>query len=325
MMLLIFAAAALSGCDNNNQKTAAPEFVFSYAENQAAGFPTVQGAYKFASLVNERTGGRIEIQVYPNAELGEEQSVIAQMQFGGVDFSRVSLSSLSEFVPKYNVLQLPFLYKDAAHMWRILDGRIGESFLAAADGSGLAALSWYDAGARSFYTCDRPIRRLEDMNGMKIRVQESALMSSMIKSLGGVPAPMPYEKVYSALQTGAIDGAENNFPSFESTRHYEVVKYFTVDEHTRVPEVQLITSFTWEKLSLTDREIIKACAVESARYERDLWRERETVSEEAVRSRGCEIIRMPDEERTRFMEAVLPMYKEFCSEYTDIIDEIRGS
>ncbi|MDR1559053.1 MAG: TRAP transporter substrate-binding protein [Clostridiales bacterium] len=325
-ILAACALISLSGCNAGGQKTAyAPEFVFTYAENQAEGFPTVQGARRFASLVNERTDGRIEILVYPDASLGEEQSIIEQMQFGGIDFTRASLTSMSEFVQKYNVLQLPYLYKDSAHMWRVLDGEIGRDFLAAADGSGLTALAWYDAGARSFYTCEKPIRTLEDVAGMRLRVQESAMMSAMIEALGGIAAPMPYEDVYSALQTGVIDGAENNFPSFESTRHYETAKYFTVNEHTRVPELQLISTFTWNKLSPGDREIIRACAEESARYERELWREREKVSEETVRNNGCEIIRIPERERERFMEAVLPVYMEFCSEYMDIIDEIKGA
>ena len=174
--------------------------------------------------------------------------MIEQLQFGGVDFARVSLSPLSEFVPELNVLQLPYLYTGAEHMWKVLEGEIGDSFLGSFEGSSLVALSWYDAGARNFYNSVCPIEKLEDMKGLTVRVQESELMSDSIRALGAVPKQMAYGEVYSGLQTGEIDGAENNWPSYESTRHYEVARYYTIDEHTRVPELQLAAQSTWDKL-----------------------------------------------------------------------------
>ena len=206
--------------------------------------------------------------------------MIEQLQFGGVDFARVSLSPLSEFVPELNVLQLPYLYTGAEHMWKVLEGEIGDSFLGSFEGSSLVALSWYDAGARNFYNSVRPIEKLEDMKGLTIRVQESELMSDSIRALGAVPKQMAYGEVYSGLQTGEIDGAENNWPSYESTRHYEVARYYTIDEHTRVPELQLAAQSTWDKLPEEYRTIITQCAKESARYERSLWKEREAQSEQ---------------------------------------------
>ena len=156
-------------------------------------------------------------------------------QFGGVDFARVSLSPLAEFVPKLNVLQMPYLYTGREHMWKVLEGPIGTDFMNSFGGSSLVPLSWYDAGARNFYSTAGPIESLDDMKGLKIRVQESELMMDTIQALGATPVPMAFGDVYSGLQTGEIDGAENNWPSYESTRHYEVAKYFTLDEHTRVP------------------------------------------------------------------------------------------
>lgn len=299
-----------------------PEFVLVYAENQAEDYPTTEGAKRFAELVNERTEGRIQILVQSGGVLGDEKSVIEQMQFGGVDFSRVSLSPLCEFVPKLNVLQLPYLYRDADHMWKVLEGEIGQGFMSAFDGSGMVALSWYDAGARNFYTTRRQIETLEDMRGLKIRVQESEMMMAMVEALGASPTPMAYSEVYSALQTGAIDGAENNWPSYESTAHCDVAPYFAIDEHNRVPELQLVSKVTWDKLNAGDREIILECARESAKLERSLWARRERESEARLRASGSKIYELPEAEKERFREAVKPLYQRFCGEYMDIVERI---
>ena len=231
------AALTLSGCAGvfqGKEKETEPDFVLTYAENQAEDYPTTQGADKFAELVKEKTEGKVEILVNAGGSLGDEKSVIEQLQFGGIDFARVSISTVAEYIPKLNVLQMPYLYTGADHMWKVLEGPIGDDFLNSFDGSGLIALSWYDAGARSFYNSIKPIEKLEDIKGMTIRVQESELMSDTVRALGAVPVPMIYGEVYSGLQTGKVDGAENNWPSYESAGHYEVAKYFTVDEHSRV-------------------------------------------------------------------------------------------
>jgi tripartite ATP-independent transporter DctP family solute receptor len=303
-------------------KEQVPEFVFTYAENQPADYPTTLGGYKFAELVEERTDGRIQIIVQAEGELGDEKSVIQQIQFGGIDFSRVSLSTLSEIIPKLNVLQMPYLYTDSKHMWKVLEGKIGDDFLNSFDGSDMVALSWYDAGARNFYNTKRSINSLEDMKGLKIRVQESDLMIHMVEALGATAVPIAYGDVYTNLETGIIDGAENNWPSYESSSHYEVAKYYTIDEHTRVPEVQLCSQSTWDKLMPKDQEIIRSCAEESAVYERALWVEREKQSEKIVTENGVEVVVLSAKEKERFREAVTGVYEEFCGEYMDIIDEI---
>ena len=296
--------------------------MLTYAENQAEDYPTTKGAYKFAELVKERTKGRIEILVYAEGELGDEQAVVKQLQYGGIDFVRASLSSMSEFVPELNVLQMPYLYKNSEHMWKVLDGEIGDEFMEILDGSGLTGLSWYDAGTRNFYWTEKPVQKLEDIKGMKIRVQESEMMAAMVETLGGTAIPMTYDKVYSALETGEIDGAENNWPSYESVRHYEVAPYYTVDEHTRVPEMQVMSQYTWEKLSLEDQRIILECAKESALYERKLWTQRSEASQRRVRSAGCVVIELSDEEKERFQDAMMPVYQRFCADYMDVIDRI---
>lgn len=298
-----------------------PEYVFTYAENQPENYPTTLGGYKFAQLVEERTQGRIKIIIQAEGNLGDEKAVVKQLQFGGIDFTRVSLSTLSETIPKVNVLQMPYLYRDSKHMWEVLEGEIGEDFLSSFDESQLVALSWYDAGARSFYT-KQPISKLEDMKGLRIRVQESDLMIAMVEALGAVAVPIVYEDVYSAFERDIIDGAENNWPSYEIKSHYEVAKYFTVDEHTRVPEVQICGKSTWDKLEKEDQEIIKECAKESALYERELWKERERKSQEIVTKNGGEVITLSDEEKERFRSAVKDVYEEYCGDYKEIIDKI---
>ena len=301
-----------------------PEYVLFYAENQAEDYPTTQGGYKFAELVEERTNGRIKIIVQANATLGYEKEVIEQLQFGGVDFARVSLSQIAEVAPEYHVLQLPYLYRDAAHMWEVLDGEIGEYFMHLVDDSSLVALSWYDAGARNFYNNVRPIQTLEDIQGLRIRVQESGMMMDLIEALGAKAVPSVFSDVYSWLQQGIIDGAENNWPSYESTGHYEVAKYYTVDEHTRVPELQLCAQSTWDKFTEADQEIIMACARESALYERELWIEREQLSAKKVIKYGTLVTTLEPEEKIRLQQLCEPIYEKYCAEYREIIEAIKS-
>lgn len=301
-----------------------PEYVFSYAENQAADYPTTQGANYFAELVEERTEGRIQILVMPEAELGAEKDVLKQLRYGGVDFARVSLSQLAELIPEMHVLEMPYLYEDSRHMWKVLDGEIGDRFLKMADEKDLTGLSWYDAGVRSFYTSEKKITCLDDLQGMRIRVQESGLMADMVEALGAVPFQIPYSEVYSALQQGLVDGAENNWPSYEFMQHYEVAKYFTVDEHTRVPEMQLASSHTWEKLSEEDQKIIRECAEASALYERRIWTQQEKKSRRTAMEKGAEEIVLSEEEEARFREAVQSVYEKYCADYMDVIEEIKN-
>lgn len=298
--------------------------VLKYAENQAQDYPTTQAAYKFAELVEQRTDGRIHIDVYHGGQLGDEKAVIEQLQFGAIDFTRVSLSPLSEFEKSLNVLQLPYLYKDASQMWRVLDGQIGDNFLSSVEKAGLIGLSWFDAGARNFYNSKKPVTKLDDLKGLKIRVQESQLMMGMVSALGANATPMAYGEVYSGLQTGVIDGAENNWPSYDSVSHYEVAKYYVIDEHTRVPEMQMVSKITWNKLSADDQKIIKECALESAKLERELWAAKEGASEAKVKAAGSVITELEPGEKEKFQAAMAPLYTQFGAGYEDLIKLIQS-
>ena len=344
--LAVCAAALLTGCGAEKPQDVTPEFVLTYADNQPADYPTTRGAERFAELVRERTGGRVVIQVHSDGEYGTEQEIWEQLSMGGVDFARLSLAIMADDLPELNVLQLPYLYRDAAHMWRVLDGELGESFLEAFSGRELVGLSWYDAGARSFYS-DKSLRSLEDLQGMTIRVQDanvvidmvklkdlagktvrvqdSEIVIGMMKLLGAEPETFAYSDVYSAFETGKIDAAENNWPAYYRMDHYKVAPYYTVDEHSRVPEVQLASGKTWEKLPEKYQTILRECAKESAQYERELWTEEEQTARQTVLASGCHEITLSEEELEAFRELVQPLYQQYCGVEEELIQKIRES
>ena len=327
-LLLAAAGTALELCACKKQQTAEeqPELILRYAENQPDDYPTTVAARAFAEKVKERTEGRVKIAVYSKGELGAEMSVIQQIQFGGIDFARVSLSQLAEYMPALNVLQLPFLYQDAGQMWRVLDGNIGDEFLTRLDDIDLTGLSWFDAGVRSFYT-RRKVTCLAELQGLRLRVQESDTMSMMVSALGADPVQVVYSQVYAALHNGQIDGAENNWPSYEAMSHYEVAPYFLRDEHTRVPEIQLASIPAMEKMAALDPtfpDILRSCARESALIERTLWAEQEEGAEQEMLARGIVVTELSSEEKQKFRAAVQPLYDQFA-EQAELIARIQKS
>lgn len=317
VVLICLIALAAAVPEPRADAATGPELILRYAENQPEGYPTTEAAYAFAELVAERTDGRVNVRVYSNGVLGSETSIVEQMEYGGIDFSRISIMSLGEFVPEVFVLQLPFLYKDDDHMWRVLDGAIGEVFLdSIKDRIGLTGLAWFDAGVRHFYT-NRPVKGLEDLQGLRIRVAESGLMEDLIRQLGAVPVRLSYDDVYSALAKGEIDGAENNWPSYDYSGHFEVAKYMLVDGHTRIPELLLASAEAMEKLTALDPQypaLVRDCAREAALLERDLWKQAETESEAEMREAGVTVTTLTDEEWQRFRDAVEPIYQEYTDQ-----------
>jgi len=290
-LALILALVTGTVFAQGQQETAASDepVVLRLADNQPEGYPTVIGDLEFARLVEERSNGRIRIEVYHGGQLGDEKSAIEQVQFGGIDFTRVSISPLSNFNPALNALQMPYLYRNSDHMWKVLNGEIGEHFLNSLTESGFVGLSWQDSGARNFYNSVKPIYTVDDLKGMKIRVQESTLMMGMVSALGAVPTPMPYGDVYSALQTKVIEGAENNWPSYDTSSHFEVAKYYSIDEHTRVPEIIIASKISMDKLSEADQELIKQAAKDSTPVQVAAWAAKEKVSEDKVRAAGVQV------------------------------------
>lgn len=321
LLCAVFLLCA-AGCAKETE--AVPEYVLTYADNQPEDYPTTLGAERFAALVEERTGGKVVIQLKFGGELGTEREVLEQMKFGGIDFARLSLADMTDELPELNVLLLPFLFENAEHMWRVIDGETGEEFLRSFAQIGLVGLSWYDGGARSFYSDEVPIYSPEELAGLTVRVQDSRIVTEMVELLGAEPVTFSYSDVYYAFQTRKIDVAENNWAAYCAMEHYKVARYYTVDEHNRVPEAQLASTETWAKLPEEYRQIILECAKESAQYERELWREREAAARAEVRAQGCVEIRLTEGELAQFKQAVQPLYEEYGREYGELIERIRN-
>lgn len=321
LILMMILVSLLVGCQEEESEQEKYQYTFRLAESHPSDFPTTRADYEFARRVEEESDGRIRIIVYDNNQLGEERSVIEQLQFGGIDFSRVSIGTLSEFATELNVLQLPYLYKNSDHMWAVLDGDIGDRFLESVQEDGFYGLAWYEAGARSFYNSKKPIKTIEDLEGMRIRVMESSLLLRMVQSLGAQGVMMPYGDVYEALQLGMIDGAENNYPSYETSNHYEIAKYYTIDEHVRIPEMLIASKKAMEGMSEEDMELIRRIAKETEAYQRRLWEKDQEASEQYLMEQGVMMNRIDD--IAPFIEAMEPLYDSYRQEYGDIMDDIQ--
>jgi tripartite ATP-independent transporter DctP family solute receptor len=275
---------------------------FRAADNQAADYPTVQALQFMARLVEERTQGRHRIRVFHSRQLGEEKETIELTRIGAIDLDRVNVAPVATWVPEANVLLLPFLFRSVDHLHGVLDAGIGKEILAAFGRHGFVGLTFYDSGARSIYNSVRPVRSIADMKGLRIRVQQSELMSDMVKALGAEPIELPYGQVSTALSTRLIDGAENNWPSYVSTGHYKLAPYYTLTEHTMGPEVLIMSPRAWEGLSVEDQDIFRAAAEESSAFMRNLWVQWEERSRVLARANGNIIVSQFD--RQPFADAV---------------------
>ncbi|MDR2535822.1 MAG: TRAP transporter substrate-binding protein [Treponema sp.] len=297
---------------------------FRLADNHPDGYPTVLGDLKFAELVKERSNGAILIEVYNNAVLGDERTAIEQTQMGDIQFIRVGTNPLASINTKMNVLSMPFLYRDTEHAFKVLDGPIGEEFLTSMIDNNLLGLCWFDAGVRNFYNAKVEIKTPEDMKGLKIRVQETALMMDLVKALGASPTPMAYEEIYAGIQNGIIDGAENNWPSYMTQSHNEVAKYYVVDGHTRAPEMILVNTQVWEKFSKDEQTLIKQAALEAAEYQRQEWLRQESDYEEQALAKGAVVTKLTSEQHQLFQDAVAGIYAQpGYNSYAELIKQIQ--
>lgn len=320
---LLLSASILSGCgsEKSNGNTTNKTVVLKLAENQPEDYPTTIGDKEFARLVEEKTNGRYKVEVYSGGQLGDEKSAIEQVQLGTIDLARVNASPLAEFSDEIGVLSMPYLFSSEKQKWDVLNGEVGKKLLDTLQSDGIVGLTYYDSGSRSFYTTKRPVKKPEDMKGLKIRVQQSELFMELVKSLGASPTPMSYDEVYSGLQIGVIDGAENNIPSYYSSHHYEVAKYFTVDKHTATPEVLIASKSLWDKLSDEDKKAFKEAAMESQKVQREEWEKLEKKSQSEIKKSGNKIIEIKNINEWR--KAVQPVYDKFEKKYKKWIDEIQ--
>jgi tripartite ATP-independent transporter DctP family solute receptor len=287
------------------------------------GYPTARGLRFFADRVAEDPAlARLDLDLQLGGVLGNEKEVLEKLGFGGIHLACTSVAPLAEFSETIGVLTLPYLFRDPQHMWRVLDGDIGAELLAALEESGLVGLAWYDAGARSFYNRERPVRTLADLKGLKIRVQKSEIMRRMVAALGASPVSLGFKEVYTNLYTGAIDGAENNLPSYRSERHFEVARFYSYDRHSMIPDLLMVSRQVWRRLTAEEQAALRRAARESSAAQRDYWREYVGEALAAVQEAGCQVDEIDDV--AAFQAAVAPLYEEYGERWGDLIERIRG-
>jgi tripartite ATP-independent transporter DctP family solute receptor len=279
---------------------------FRAADTQSEDYPTVQALHYMGRVIAERSGGRHQIRGFHSRQLGEEKETIEQTRAGAIDLNRSNVALVGTFLPAMNVLAMPFLFRSVEHLQKVLDGPIGNEILNSFEPYGLIGLAFYDSGARSIYNNVRPVRSIADIKGLRLRVQQSELMSDMIKVLGAEPIELPYGQVLTGLATRLIDGAENNWPSFVTTDHYKYAGHYTVTGHTMSPEVLVMSQKAWESLSAEDRKIFRDAAVQSSQFMREKWKGLEERSRRQAEAAGVTIV--TDFDRKPFEAAMTGIY-----------------
>jgi tripartite ATP-independent transporter DctP family solute receptor len=280
------------------------------------GYPNTTAMDKFAELLAEKTDGEITLQMFHGGTLGSQPDAVEQVRLGGLAIGNFNLGPIGPIAPAANVVSLPFIFKDIPHMFRVLEGEGGDAIAAGMAEKGLLPLAWYDAGARSFYNGDRPINTPADVVGMKVRVMNNDLFTGMIAELGGNPSPMAFAEVYQALKTGVVDGAENNWPSYESTGHFEVAGYYSLSQHLIIPECICVNADTFAALSADMQAAVTEAAQESAVLQRELWAAREAASREAVEAAGVVVNEVAD--KAPFQAAMAPVYEAYFASNPDL-------
>lgn len=293
----------------------------------AHGLPTDHPVHKGMEFMAERleaiSGGRMSIDIYPSEQLGSERQCLELLQIGSLAMTKVSGAVMENFAPNIRVMSLPYIFRNREHAFHVLDGEIGRRLLLGSEKYWLRGLTYFDAGMRSFYTKDRPIRQPDDLTGLKVRVQESKTAIQLVRSLGGAPTPISYGELYTALQQGVVDGAENNPPSFYTSRHYEVCKYYSLNEHTAVPDILVIGTVAWNNLSEQEQQWVQQAADEAKIKQRQLWAESEAEALKAVEAAGVEIIH-PD--KSGFIQKTAVVLEEFKDDpvLSGLIREIQA-
>ncbi|APZ45947.1 C4-dicarboxylate ABC transporter substrate-binding protein [Polaribacter reichenbachii] len=318
IILLVILCISISSC-----KKASETKVLYLGHTLPQTHPVHKGIIEFKKALELKSNGTLKVKVFPDGQLGSERETLELLQIGSVAATKVSAATLSNFVPEYNVLGIPYLFRNKEHQFSVLEGKVGKTILEKGSKFWLRGLCYYDAGSRSFYTSKKAIRTPEDLKGLKIRVQNNQMAINMVNSMGGAATPLAYGELYAAIQQGVVDGAENNPPSFVSSNHYEISKYYTLDQHSSVPDVLLIGTKFWNKLSEQEKVWVQAAADESAQAQKVFWRESVEASMKIVKDWGVEVI-IP--EKSLFAEesknVVIEFVKKF-PEMADIVNQIK--
>ena len=324
-LLVLAGALAVGGAVGGRSVSAQQKSVLKASDVHPEGYPTVQAVENMGKKLEQATNGRLTIQMYASMQLGGEKEMIEQAQVGAIQFVRVSVGTLGPVVDDLNVLNLPFLFRDTAHMNKVVDGPIGQQLLDKVTNNSaakLVGLCWMDAGARSFYDTKRPIKSIADLKGLKIRVIGNPMFVEMANALGANGVAMGYDQVFSALQTGVIDGAENNPPSFVFDNHYQVAKYYTLTQHLIVPEMLVYSRAGWDQLSPDDQALIKKFSREAQADARELWNKTEAEAIDRMKKAGIEIIPIAD--KAPFRDAVKPVWDKYGSKFAELIKQIQA-
>ena len=297
-----------------------PTLNFKLAENQPDGNPITEGMKMFAKLANEYTEGTVNIEVYANGALIDEASSVDQLQMGTLDFSRVNTNSMSSTIDEFGVFGMPYLFSSTEQKYRALDGEAGEKAMALLEDYNMVGLYFWEAGARCFYTTNKPIHSVEDLKGMKIRVQQTEVAISMVRALGAEATPMDYAEVFQGLQTGIVDGAENDFVSYYTSGHYEVAKHYSLDQHMAPPAILLMSKTSWDKMTEAQQEGVRKAAYQAAVWQRQAMQDYQLESRAACEASGCEIIEV---DVPSFQKAVASVYDEY-PQYKELVDAINA-
>jgi tripartite ATP-independent transporter DctP family solute receptor len=301
------------------------KMVLKASDVQPAGYPTVAATENLGKKLATATNGRLSVQMYPSMQLGGEKETIEQTQIGAIQLLRVSVGSMGPIVDDINVVNMPFLFRNTAHAEKMMDGPIGQELLdkiTASPNANLVALCWMNSGARSLYNSKHAIKSLEDIKGLKFRVIGNPIFIDMMNSLGGNGVAMGYDQVFSALQTGVIDGAENNPPSYVFSNHYTAAKYLSLTEHLIIPEVLVFSKRAWTGLSADDQNLLRKFAREAQFEERELWNKYEQQAMEKAKAAGCQIVEIAD--KSPFQNAVKPVWDKYGPKYQDMIKRIQA-
>ena len=314
----IAAALGLGGAAYAQTKT-----VLKATDVHPLGYPTVEAVVQMGKKLETATNGRLSIQMYPSMQLGGEKEMIEQAQVGALAFARISVGPMGPIVPELNVFNLPFMFRDAAHMEKVIDGPIGDEMLKKLSDSNanLIGLAWMNAGSRNVYNSKHPINKVDDLKGLKIRMMGNPVFVDSMNALGGNGVAMGFDQLINAMQTGVVDGAENNEPSYESGQHYRYAKYYSNTGHLMIPEILVFSKKTWESLSKEDQALILKLAKEAQQEQRKLWYAREKVSLDKMKSAGAVINDVSD--KKPFQAAVKPVWDKYGAQHQALIKRIQ--
>ena len=317
LLSLLFSTLIFISCQQNQSQT-----VIKLAHSLDVTHPVHKGMVFMAQKVAEKSSGKMRVDIYPGGQLGNERELIELLQIGSLAMTKVSTAPLEAFVPEMKIFGIPYVFRDDEHRWKVLNGEIGKKLLLAGEPFYLRGMCYYDAGSRSFYSKERPINKPSDLNGLKIRVMKSITSVNMVQSLGGSATPIPWGELYTSLQQGVVDGAENNPPSFYLSKHYEVCKYYSLDEHTSVPDILIMSTVVWNSLNEQEQNWLQSAVDESVPYQKELWKKSTEEALEEVQKAGVEVI-YPD--KKPFQDAVKGMHESYRgTKIYDLIQEINA-